>query len=198
MPELVLVPLDLDQSHLRKLYKAETVQVKHPMIGKGECQVALTQSKAKRLAKAMETGKGMRLALSKKERTANNGRGLFSSIRKFAGPVIKAVAPIIKDKAKDLLKKGVDKLPLPDAVKDIAKQGVDVAVDKGSDLALARAGLPSQGFIAGFNGRGYAPKKRAPSAYNNFVKAYVNKHKGKKDIKLVFSDAAKAWRAQKK
>jgi len=36
-------------------------------------------------------------------------------------------------------------------------------------------------------------KKRAPSAYNKFVKSWLGKNKGKK-----LSDAASAWKASKK
>lgn len=38
-----------------------------------------------------------------------------------------------------------------------------------------------------------AKKKRAPSAYNKFVKSWLGKNKGKK-----LGDAAAAWKASKK
>lgn len=37
-------------------------------------------------------------------------------------------------------------------------------------------------------------KKRKPSAYNNFVKKFMAKHKGEKEITKLMKDAAAEWR----
>lgn len=218
--EYCSVPIDGAHAMMKKLAEGKTVQVKKEHFnGKGH-ELVLSKSKSKRLAKSLESGKGMRLNLSEAERKQNKSKGWWSNVSAVLKPIVKAVKDPALNAVKNVVGKAIDATPLPDSLKGAAKNLANSGIDKGADLALDKAGL-SSGFKAGFGagakkqkkGKGFLDdlegafglgakkherKKRAPTKYNLHIKDYMNKHLEKGgDRQATFKDAVAAWNKKK-
>lgn len=118
----VIGKVKLSEMQAKKLMSGMGVRLNHSALEGGDQEVGLTATQAKRMAKAIQSGRGVALNFSPAQCAYHrkSGSGLFSRIGRFFKRGAKALfKKVIKPVAKTVLS-----IPV---IKDLAKQGISQA-----------------------------------------------------------------------
>ena len=154
------VLLDLSQSHINRLRKGRTIQLKHSHIGKGH-KVHLHHHKVLHIRRAHRLGKGFRLDMDDGELEAS---GFKHFMKKVWQGYKKHVKPHVSGPIKKALKKGIELATNTFApeLAPVAHSIAEKVVDKVGDKTGA-FGIKEQ-------------LKKVGRAYKKHVRPHVGKH----------------------